>query len=102
MDISGLNWSGILIGLSTFTIIGLFHPLVIKAEYYFSKSCWWAFLLAGIAFCIAALMTESTTVSPILGILAFSCFWSIIELFGQEKRVLKGWAPKNPKRTYKF
>ena len=33
-----------------------------------------------------------------LGILAFSCFWSIRELFEQEQRVKKGWFPKNEKR----
>jgi len=102
MTITSLNWAGILVGLSTFIIIGLFHPLVIKAEYYFSKNCWWAFLLAGLAFSYGALVTENHLISPILGVLAFSCFWSIVELFGQEKRVMKGWSPKNPKRTYKF
>lgn len=35
-----MNVSGIIIGLATFLIIGLFHPIVIKAEYYFSKLCW--------------------------------------------------------------
>ena len=29
---------------------------------------------------------------------AFSSFWSILELFQQEKRVERGWFPKNPKR----
>ncbi|OYP40493.1 hypothetical protein CG709_05125 [Lachnotalea glycerini] len=28
----------------------------------------------------------------------FSCFWSVQELVEQEKRVEKGWFPKNPKR----
>ena len=42
------NLQGLLIGLATFLIIGLFHPLVIKGEYYFGVKCWWAFLLAGI------------------------------------------------------
>ena len=31
-----LNGSGILIGLASFLLIGLFHPIVIKCEYYFS------------------------------------------------------------------
>ena len=34
----------------------------------------------------------------VLGILAFSCFWSIRELFEQEQRVRKGWFPKKEKR----
>ncbi|MBQ8450132.1 MAG: DUF4491 family protein, partial [Bacteroidaceae bacterium] len=28
-----LNFQGIIIGIATFLVIGLFHPLVIKAEY---------------------------------------------------------------------
>ncbi|WP_423893355.1 DUF4491 family protein, partial [Filifactor alocis] len=30
--------------------------------------------------------------------LGFCLFWSIKELFEQEKRVQKGWYPKNPKK----
>ena len=44
-----MNYTGIIIGLGTFLIIGIFHPIVIKAEYYFGKRCWWAFLLVGAA-----------------------------------------------------
>ena len=29
-----MNFAGLLIGISTFLIIGLFHPLVIKVEYH--------------------------------------------------------------------
>ncbi len=29
-----MNFAGILIGGAAFLIIGLFHPIVIKAEYY--------------------------------------------------------------------
>ena len=34
----------------------------------------------------------------IVGAAVFSCFWGIHEIIGQEKRVLKGWFPENPKR----
>ena len=43
-----MNWTGIIIGVASFLTIGLFHPLVIKAEYHLGRKCWWAFLLAGI------------------------------------------------------
>ena len=39
---------GITIGFLTFVIIGIFHPIVIKAEYYFGHKIWWVFLLTGI------------------------------------------------------
>lgn len=34
-----MNYVGVIIGLATFLIIGLFHPIVIKAEYHFGKQC---------------------------------------------------------------
>ena len=31
--------SGLVIGICTFLIIGLFHPIVVKAEYYWGTKC---------------------------------------------------------------
>jgi len=88
------NLTGIIIGFATFLLIGLFHPLVIKGEYYFGVKCWWVFLLMGICGTIAALMLRNAIVSSLCGVFAFSSFWSIGELFSQRKRVEKGWFPK--------
>ena len=88
------NLTGILIGLITFVIIGLFHPLVIKSEYYFGVKCWWVFLAMGAGGVVAALLLQNVIVSTICGVFAFSSFWSIGELFEQRKRVAKGWFPK--------
>lgn len=85
---------GLLVGLLTFLIIGLFHPLVIKGEYYFGVKCWWVFLLAGLVCVVLSVLAENQTVSSLLGVVAFSCFWSIKEVFDQRKRVEKGWFPK--------
>ena len=93
-----MNFSGIIIGLCTFLIIGVCHPLVIKAEYHFGKGCWWLFHLAGIGFAALSLFIDSMVWSTISGVAAFSSFWSILELFEQEKRVKRGWFPANPKR----
>lgn len=95
-----VNFTGLLIGVCTFLCIGLFHPLVIKAEYYFGAKSWWAFLLGGLAFLAGSLLVEKVEVSVLLGVVAFSSFWSILELFKQKERVKKGWFPKNPKRKY--
>ena len=91
------NLTGIIIGIVTFLIIGLFHPLVIKGEYYFGVKCWWVFLLFGIAGIMAALLLHNVIVSASCGVFAFSSFWSIGELFQQRKRVEKGWFPKRQK-----
>ena len=93
-----LNYFGIIIGLVTFLVIGLFHPLVIKAEYYLGVKSWWLFLLLAIAASAASLLVSSLVLSIILGVVAFSSFWSIGEVFAQKKRVEKGWFPKNPKK----
>ena len=37
--IGGLYWQGLIIGIFTFLIIGLFHPIVIKCEYYSGTRC---------------------------------------------------------------
>ena len=75
-----MNFEGIIVGAAVFLIIGICHPIVIKMEYYWGKKSWWVLLVAGLAFA------------------AFSCFWGIHEIIAQEKRVLKGWFPENPKR----
>lgn len=90
--------SGIVIGLATFLIIGLFHPIVIKAEYYWGVKCWWLFLIAGIVGIIASLLLSSILWSVLCGVFAFSSFWSIGEIFEQRQRVAKGWFPANPKK----
>jgi len=91
------NLTGIIVGLLTFLMIGLFHPLVIKGEYHFGVKCWWVFLLLGILGIVAALFFHNTIVSSLSGVFAFSSLWSIGELFQQRKRVEKGWFPKKGK-----
>ena len=92
--IENYNLTGIIIGLVTFVIIGVFHPLVIKGEYYFGLKCRWVFLLMGVGGVTAALLLSNVIVSSVCGVFAFSSFWSIGELFQQRKRVEKGWFPK--------
>lgn len=93
-----MNLAGLIIAVTTFLVIGLFHPIVIKSEYYLGTKCWWAFALAGIIFVVASLAVKNAILSPVLGVIGCSCFWSILELFEQKKRVEKGWFPMNPKR----
>ena len=95
-----MNLSGIILGLVAFLCIGFFHPLVIKGEYYFGTKCWWVFALVGVFMLIGSLLIENIYFSVILGVIAFSCLWSILELFEQAKRVERGWFPKNPHRKY--
>lgn len=92
---------GLLLGLCTFLVIGIFHPLVIKAEYYFGVKCWWWFLLGGLLLCACAYLIDDIFLSVLSGVAGFSSFWSILEVYQQRERVRKGWFPDNPKRAIK-
>lgn len=99
--INEYNLSGLIVGLLTFLMIGVFHPLVIKGEYYFGVKVWWAFLVGGIIGVVMSLCCEALVSSTLWGVFAFSCFWSILEVFEQKKRVEKGWFPKREKKEKK-
>ncbi len=89
---------GLLVGAAAFIIIGLFHPLVVKGEYYFGVRIWPLFLVLGLASCALSLFVSSPLTGAVLGTFGFSSLWSIGELFHQRDRVAKGWFPRNPAR----
>ncbi|MBF1006353.1 MAG: DUF4491 family protein [Lachnospiraceae bacterium] len=95
-----MNYSGLILGVATFLLIGVFHVIVVKGEYYFSKKIWPLFLATGIASLLISLFISSPVISSLIAVFGISCLWSIRELFEQEDRVKKGWFPKNPKRRY--
>lgn len=89
---------GLVVGLATFLIIGLFHPICIKCHYYFGVGCRWWFVVLGLAMCALSVLAGSGTLSILAGVVAFSSFWTVKEIVEQEERVRKGWFPANPKR----
>ncbi len=89
---------GLIIGAGTFLIIGFFHPIVIKCHYYFGTRCWWWFLILGIVALATSIIIVDVLWSSLLGVFAFSSFWTIGEVFEQQKRVKRGWFPDNPNR----
>ncbi|MBQ1221066.1 MAG: DUF4491 family protein [Alistipes sp.] len=95
------NLTGLAIGIATFLIIGLFHPLVIKGEYHFGVGCWWVFLVMGLMSIVGSVMVHDLFFSTLLAVWGASSLWSIGELFHQRKRVERGWFPANPKRQRK-
>ena len=97
-----MYYQGLLIGALSFVIIGIFHPLVVKTEYYLGKGAWAIFLVFGILFVIIALLINSIFWSALSGLLGFTCMWTIKEMFEQEERVQKGWFPANPQRKGKI
>lgn len=96
-----MNFTGIVIGIVSFLSIGVFHPIVIKAEYHFGKGCWPVFAVAAAIFLAVSAFVNSVFLSTCLAVIGMSCGWTILELFEQEKRVERGWFPANPKRKIK-
>lgn len=97
-----MHFTGIIIAVGTFLIIGMCHPLVIKAEYYTGTRLWGLFLICGLASIVGALFIADVMLSSLLGVVGASLLWSIGELFEQRKRVKKGWFPMNPKRKDEY
>lgn len=91
-----LHFTGIIIGVATFLIIGLFHPIVIKGEYFFGVGIWWLFLLSGIVSGVASLLVGDVLLSTLLAVWSASSLWGIGELVHQRKRVERGWFPARP------
>ena len=94
-----LNWTGIISGAAMIILTGIFHPVVVKCEYYFSAKVWPVFLVLGLGSFWVSAVAENAAVSSVAGILGAILLWCIRELKEQEKRVANGWFPKNPKRS---
>ncbi len=93
-----MNFEGVFLGIATIGIIALARWLVIKGEYYFTKWLWIAFLLVGLVGIFLSLWITQRLLAAIASIAGFCLLWGIGELIQQEKRVEKGWFPKNPRR----
>ena len=94
-----MQLKGISIGLISFLSIGLFHPIVIKSEYYFSKNIWPVFGIFGASMLAVSAKLKNIIASAGCAVIGMSSLWSIKELYEQEQRVAKGWFPKNPNRN---
>lgn len=73
---------------------GIGHIIVIKGEYYFGTKLWPIFLVIGILCLLLSIIFKNALVSGILGIIAMTFLWGILEILKQKKRVEKGWFPK--------
>ena len=93
-----MSFTGVIIAALCFLSIGVFHPVVVKAEYHFSKKIWPVFLAIGVILLVISLFVQNVILQSLLGAVGCSSLWSIKELFEQEHRVKKGWFPENPKR----
>lgn len=90
-----MNPFGILIGLVTFTIIGLGFPLVIRGERYLGY-LWWPYMMGiGFLIIIASLFISTDWLSVVTGVLGATFVWGSTELKEQAVRAELGWFPFN-------
>lgn len=98
-----MHFESLIIGIASFLVIGLFHPIVIKVEYYFSYRAWPFFLIFGLFCCAASIIWYvNILINTVISLVGFASLWSILELIHQKKRVEKGWFPKNPTRKIPY
>ena len=93
-----LEWTGIVLSLTTVVTIGIGHVAVRKINYLYGTKPVPVVAVLGLGILIASLFAESTMLSGVLGIIGITTLWDALELVRQEKRVQKGHSPRNPAR----
>ena len=90
-----MNYFGLLIGISTFCVIGIGFPLVIRGERIFGF-LWWPYMMGiGIGLIIASLFISLDWFSVVIGVFGATFIWGSTELKEQAVRAEIGWYPFN-------
>ncbi len=88
-----MNTFGLLLGLTTFLIIGLGFVWVIRGERYLGY-LWWPYIMGlGITLVLGSLFASSDWSSALLGAFGASLVWGSTELKEQAIRAELGWFP---------
>ena len=94
-----MNFFGILLGLTTFLIIGLGFVWVIRGERYFGY-LWWPYVMGfGALVVLGSLFIRSDWGSALLGAFGASLIWGATELKEQAIRAELGWFSFNGKKN---
>src|SRR5215208_254339 len=90
-----MNYFGLLLGISTFCVIGTGFPLVIRGGRIFGF-LWWPYMLGiGIGLVIASLFIHLDWFSVVIGVFGATFVWGSTELKEQAVRAEIGWYPFN-------
>lgn len=96
-----MNSIGVLAALTTILSIWFGHVMVRKLDARLSKvipailMC----IMLGLVFIFSSFFLENNSISAIFGIIGITFLWDAFEFKRQQKRVIKGHAPANPKNT---
>ena len=82
-----MQYAGVILGLYTFTMIGILHVSVVKIERIIGAHVWSGFVLLGAIFGAWSLFTTDVLTSTLLGVSGFLFAWSGPELRKQKERV---------------
>lgn len=82
-----MQYSGIIVGVYTFIMIGVLHFAVVKIERVIGSHIWPWFVALGLVIGVASVMVTDVLVSALLGVSGFLFTWSGPELKKQRERV---------------
>ena len=82
-----MQYSGIIVGVYTFVMIGVLHVAVVRIEREIGSHIWPCFVVLGVAFGVASVMVSDVLTSALLGVSGFLFAWSGPELKKQRERV---------------
>ena len=96
-----MNSIGVLAALTTILSIWFGHVMVRKLDARLSKviPAILMSIMLGLVFIFSSLLLENNSISAIFGIIGITFLWDAFEFKRQQKRVIKGHAPANPKNT---
>ena len=95
------NYVGPILMLVVFITIGIGHISVRYLNYHYGTKPGIPLLALGFGLLAYTLYIPSDLWSSVVGIIGMTVVWDGVEIFKQEKRIIKGHAPENPKRPVK-
>jgi len=86
---ASLQWAGIILAVVTFITIGVGHVLVRRLHARFGTRPAVPFFITGAAVLLASMLVQNNLLSAVLGLGAITLAWDGIEIYRQEKRMLR-------------
>ncbi len=95
------DYVGPILAIIVFITIGFGHIIVRSLNFHFGTKPGIPLLIIGCGIMIWSVFIMSDLLSAIMGIIGITILWDGIEIYRQEKRIIKGHAPENPNRPVK-